>query len=89
MIETTDVSSAGGGPGPCPACGALHLRLVWDGFDTNWFCEACGACWFYSMGWFGRVDPGTCPGCSETQLRECQARALLREETGASTQSRS
>jgi glycosyltransferase involved in cell wall biosynthesis len=60
--------------GPCPDCASPGLRAVFDGYDTNFHCESCGACWFQSMGWLGRVDPSTCPGCSAEQLRECRGR---------------
>jgi ribosomal protein S27E len=58
--------------GPCPDCASTALRAVFDGYDTNFLCESCGACWFQSMGWLGRVDPGRCPGCSAEQPRECR-----------------
>jgi hypothetical protein len=64
--------------GPCPACGSEPLRAVSDGRGTNFLCESCGACWFFTMGWLARVDPFTCPGCSESQLHVCRARELAR-----------
>jgi hypothetical protein len=70
--------------GPCPACGSEDLRVVSDGHGANFLCESCGACWFYSMGWLGHVDPFSCPGCSEQQLQVCRARALARGESAPS-----
>ncbi len=66
--------------GPCPACGSERMRAVSDGYGTNFLCESCGACWFDSKGWLGRVDPFTCQGCTEQQLEVCRARKLAREE---------
>jgi hypothetical protein len=43
-------------PGPCPTCGSPRLRAVSDSDGTNFICESCGDCWFYSMGWLGHVD---------------------------------
>ena len=60
----------------CPGCGSDRLSLVYDGYDTNFFCESCGACWFVSMGWVSRVNPLTCPACSSQS--ECLARLEVR-----------
>ena len=66
--------------GPCPECGAEPMRAVSDGFGTNFYCASCGACWFFTMGVLGRVDPFNCPGCSETQRDVCRARAGSADE---------
>ena len=70
------------GSGPfeaCPECGSSRLKAVFDGDETNFFCESCGRCWFVTMGWTTRVVPSTCPGCSE--LGRCRALAPARGET--------
>ena len=44
--------------GPCPDCGAEPMRAVSvQDRETNFLCESCGACWFFTMGTLGRVDP--------------------------------
>lgn len=76
MASRSDDGAAWGLPGPCPECGGAPLRAVRAGHETNFLCASCGACWFYSMGWLGRVDPATCPGCSHEQRRECLAQVV-------------
>lgn len=72
MQETEHTGGLAALPGPCPACGSA-LRAVSDGYDTNFVCDSCGACWFYSMGWLGRLDPGSCPDCSAQQRQQRRA----------------
>jgi len=58
-----------GGPlGACPECAGTSFLVVHDGTETNFLCETCSRCWYVSMGWVGRVDPVTCPGCP---MRDC------------------
>jgi hypothetical protein len=83
-LPSVPVPTSGGAVGPCPACGSERMRAVSDGFSTNFLCESCGVCWFYTMGWLGRVDPITCPGCSQQQRNTCRARALARGENASS-----
>jgi hypothetical protein len=53
---------------------------VHDGDTTNFFCDDCGACWFFDLGWIGRVNPSTCPGC---KLRDrCRALAAAKAARG-------
>lgn len=52
-----------GVPMHCPGCGSLALCSVNDGEITNFLCAACWRCWHAELGYFHRVDPGTCPGC--------------------------
>jgi hypothetical protein len=79
MAEPADATSpAAAAVGPCPECASPHLRAVSDGYDTNFLCESCGACWIHSMGWLGRVDPMTCSGCSGEQRTVCREPASCR-----------
>lgn len=56
----------------CPACDGAAITLVSDGEDTNFLCADCGRCWHVELGRVHRVDPVTCPGCS--QRDRCYAR---------------
>ena len=58
------------GPPPmtCPGCNAVGLLAVSDGWDTNFLCPTCGACWHFELGWISRVDPTTCPGCPDRDV---------------------
>jgi hypothetical protein len=51
--------------GPCPECGEGTLQPVFDTELTNFLCRDCGACWHPELAWVHRVNPATCPGCSE------------------------
>jgi hypothetical protein len=53
---------------------------VSDGERANFLCVKCGACWFHILGWLGRVDPLTCPGCSKEQREVCRTWELVRRE---------
>ena len=53
----------GTSPGRCWECGSPSMRAVSDGYDTNFFCPSCLACWRIVLGHVYRVDASTCPGC--------------------------
>ena len=63
----------------CPECGSRELSAVFDGEQTNFFCESCGRCWLVAMGWVSHVDPLTCPGCGHQD--ECLARIAAGSDT--------
>jgi hypothetical protein len=52
----------------CPECGGSQLRVVTDGEMTNMLCLSCHRCWHPEAGFLSRVDPFTCPGCSNLGL---------------------
>lgn len=62
-VSHPPVRVTGGPLGACPECGGTSFLAVHDGTETNFLCESCARCWYVSMGWVGRVDPATCPGC--------------------------
>jgi|GEM_PF-2665393 len=75
--DTTPVTAAPpaaryGLPG-CINCGPVELYPVFDGEVTNFYCDLCGTCWHFTLGFMVPVDPKTCPGCQiELQCRERQ-----------------
>jgi len=54
--------------GPCPECGNGRLSAVSDGELTNFICRTCGSCWHPELDWVHRVNPATCPGCSQREI---------------------
>lgn len=50
--------------GHCPACGSTWFAAVSNGFDINYRCQTCWACWNVSFGRASRVDPLSCPACA-------------------------
>ncbi|HET7722346.1 MAG TPA: hypothetical protein VFK43_20440 [Acidimicrobiales bacterium] len=58
-------------PPGCLNCGPVELQPVFDGEITNFYCDLCGACWHFELGFAIPIHPETCPGCAlELQCRE-------------------
>lgn len=61
-------------PPGCLNCGPVELQPVFDGELTNFYCDLCGSCWHFELGFVVRVHPETCPGCQlELVCRERSA----------------
>jgi hypothetical protein len=61
--------------GPCPECGNGKLDAVFDQELINFLCRNCGCCWHPELDWVQRVNPATCPGCSERAVCRAAERA--------------
>lgn len=75
-----DIGSPGRWTPPgCLNCGPVELQPVFDGEITNFYCDLCGSCWHFELGFVVRVHPEACPGCQLELV--CQERHSAR--TGA------
>lgn len=65
VSSSVPLSPDNGPMGHCPSCGSTWFAAVSNGFDVNYRCATCWACWCVSFGRASRVDPFSCPACAD------------------------